>query len=307
MGATPDDYFQGPEGRNYDFGPGIGYGARGTFRIGRWNIVDLVYNATWIWTQSEPPGSKHHLHYANAEVQYPMKDYFAIGLSGGVYWRDSYYDNDPDVSFTTPIARVFFKTFIHNSTNSFGQSTRPEFIKFYKQPEKSKDWKTNLYDIILLEGTYLRNLSDFSQTYNKAYGFYANYGKHFSNKYHLIFKSGYLKYDYRNEAYNDSSSNSFCSIPVQIGGRYYVLKDRVMPYFSFINGVNVILQDRNLEGEPDKQTLVRYVWQLGFGLTFKLMPQLNLDLSAKYNDDFYDPSAMMTSFEYTGGLSFNLK
>lgn len=305
MGATPDDYIDTTltEGRNYDFGPGVGVGIMGNFKIGKWDIVNLAYSSGWIWTQSEPADSKHHLHFAVAELQYPMKDYFAIGLSGGVYWRNSYYKNDPDVNFTTPVARVFFKTIIESENSPVGQSNL--YIE-KKSDTKEKGWKKNLSDIILIEGTYLRNLGEFSQTYNKAFGFYANYGKHFSNKYHLIFKSGYAKFDYRNNAYNDSSHSSFYTVPLQIGGRYYVLKNRVMPYFAFINGINLVFQDRNLNGSEDKQTLVRYTWQAGFGLVFKIMKQLNFDISLKYNDNFYDPDAMMTSFEYTGGLSLNL-
>lgn len=112
MGATPNDYFAGPEGRNYDFGPGAGGGINFGIKSGRWDIVNLYYNTSWIWTQSDPAESKHHLHFANIQLQYPMKDYFAIGVDLGSYWRNSYYDNYEDVFFKTPVVRIFFKTAI---------------------------------------------------------------------------------------------------------------------------------------------------------------------------------------------------
>jgi hypothetical protein len=110
MGATPDDYFAGPEGRNYDFGPGLGLSLEGTIKDGRWNVLNLIYNSGWIWTQSDPAESKHHLHYLILEGQYPMKDYFSIGASVGAYWRESNYTNHPDVTFKTPVVRLFFRT-----------------------------------------------------------------------------------------------------------------------------------------------------------------------------------------------------
>lgn len=305
MGATPDDYFEGPEGRNYDFGPGVGFGLSADWRIGRWNIAELSYTSGWLWTQSEPSGSRHHLHYANAQLQYPMKDYFTLGIGAGVYWRESEYINDPDVTFTTPIVRVFIKTLINSAENKNDEISEVNVFDKNTLTVK-KNWKKGLSDIILLEGNYIRNLSSFSEVYNNAYGMYGGYGKQFSDKFHLIFKSGYSKYDYKNETAGDSNSGNFSVVPVRIGGKYYVLNGIVMPFFSFYSGINFVLQDNNLNGVPDKQSLIRYVWEAGFGLSFKLFKQLNLDLSANYNDNFYNPDAMMTSFEYTGGFSFNL-
>lgn len=112
MGATPNDYFAGPEGRNYDFGPGIGMNLRGALKKGRWELISLLYSSGWIWTQSEPTGSKHHLHFATLNLEYPMKDYFALGLNLGAYWRNSYYDYADEVHFKTPIVRFYFKTLI---------------------------------------------------------------------------------------------------------------------------------------------------------------------------------------------------
>lgn len=308
MGATPDDYFEGPEGRNYDFGPGVGGGLNAFWKIGPWKIVDVAYVSQWLWTQSEPPDSKHHLHFANIEAQYPFKNYFAIGVSAGVYWRNSFYTYEPDVEFTTPVARVFFKTILQSSKSETAQVDQGyQGRKSYSEIKKSNDWTKNLSDMILIEGTYQRNLSSFSEIYNKAYSFYGGYGKHFSNKYHLIFKSGYAQYELREQYDNDTGYSSLSAIPIQLGGRYYVLKNRVMPYFSFFNGINLLFGKNDLQGNPDDKTLVKYMWQVGFGLSFKLMKQLNFDVSANYNDNFYEPEAMLTSFQYNAALSFNLR
>src|SRR6187401_2457582 len=104
-------------------------------------------------------------------------------------------------------------------------------------------WEQKITDVILLEATYNRNLGEFSEIYNKAAGFYVSYGKYMGKSYHLILRSGYTGY-----------SVTFTAIPLQFGGRYYVLNDRFMPYFSFMNGINIISQDQNIAGAEDKQT-----------------------------------------------------
>jgi hypothetical protein len=98
MGATPTDYFEDVEGRNYDFGPGAGINLAGTVRSGVWDIVKLQYTSKWIWTQSEPADSKHHLHFLFLNGGYPITDYFLIGAGAGVYWRNSAYNYPTEIS-----------------------------------------------------------------------------------------------------------------------------------------------------------------------------------------------------------------
>lgn len=170
--------------------------------------------------------------------------------------------------------------------------------------DKKEKWEENLSDFVMLEGVYHRNLGEFGQIYNKGNGLYLNYGKHFNNTYLVVFKTGYTDYKSRDGALEDSSA--FNTVPIQIGGRYYFMSSRFMPYISFVNGFNIISQERNIHGISDSQTLLRYMWQLGMGVSVKVIKEFSIDLSAKYNNNFYEPEAMMTSFEYSGGLTVSL-
>jgi hypothetical protein len=98
MGATPTDFFEHVEGRNYDFGPGVGINLSATVKSGIWNIVRLRYTSKWIWTQSEPADSKHHLHMLLLDGGYPITDYIFVGAGAGVYWRNSAYNYPSDIS-----------------------------------------------------------------------------------------------------------------------------------------------------------------------------------------------------------------
>ena len=113
MGATPNDYYTDPEGRNYDFGPGIGFNLSASIQNYIWNLVEIEYTSKWLYTQSEPSESRHHMHLLMINGQLPIKKYFAIGLGVGAYWRNSYYDNFEDVTRKNPVFRLFFKTALH--------------------------------------------------------------------------------------------------------------------------------------------------------------------------------------------------
>ncbi|MEJ2195346.1 MAG: DUF3943 domain-containing protein [Ignavibacteriaceae bacterium] len=112
MGATPNDYYVDVEGRNYDFGPGVGTRIVASIQNGIWNYVSLLYYGAWLWTQTEPSDSRHHIHFLIVEAQYPFTPYFSVGISAGIYWRNSYYDNYPDVTSNHPMGRIFFRTAI---------------------------------------------------------------------------------------------------------------------------------------------------------------------------------------------------
>lgn len=125
MGSTPNDFYVDVEGRTNDFGPGVGTRLSAAIQNGIWNYVSLLYYGAWIWTQSQPDNSKHHIHFLILEAQYPLTKYFSIGFSTGVYWRNSYYDSyegiingvnytrEPsDVTKNHPIGRLFFRTAI---------------------------------------------------------------------------------------------------------------------------------------------------------------------------------------------------
>ena len=109
MGATPTDYYEDVEGRNYDFGPGIGINIGASINKGIWNIVRFFYSSKWIWTQSEPSDSKHHLHFAWLDFELPLSRNYAISLGSGVYWRSSVYKYEPDINKTTPTIRILVK------------------------------------------------------------------------------------------------------------------------------------------------------------------------------------------------------
>jgi opacity protein-like surface antigen len=155
---------------------------------------------------------------------------------------------------------------------------------------------------IMLEGLYIRNLGHFSEVWANAAGGYLGYGIAFPDHNLLILRTGYIKNNLKDGVdYQDASS---VIIPLEIGGRYYFVDHRFMPFVQFMNGLNIVFEDTNLEGEKDDKTLVKYAWLVGFGLTVNLISNLNLDVGVHYQSNFYTTEAMNTGFKYVIGIGY---
>jgi len=157
---------------------------------------------------------------------------------------------------------------------------------------------------ILVEGLYLRNLGNFSQVWSTAAGGYVGYSIAFPAHNLLMMRTGFISNSLRDNTEIEDASLTI--IPLEIGGRYYFTDSRLMPFFQFINGLNIIFENINLEGEKEDKTLVKYSWQVGVGLTINLTDNFNVDVGANYQSNFYMTEAMNTGFEYVIGLGLAL-
>jgi opacity protein-like surface antigen len=164
--------------------------------------------------------------------------------------------------------------------------------------------RTYLSNRIMLEGIYKRNLGHFSDIWSSATGGFIGYGIAFPEHNLLIIRSGVIVNNLKDGVdYKDASSTI---IPLQIGGRYYFTDDRFMPFFTFMNGLNLVFENTNLEGVQEDRTLVKYAWELGFGLSASVVSNLIFDFSVNYNSHFYTTEAMMTGFTYNFGFAWAL-
>jgi len=164
--------------------------------------------------------------------------------------------------------------------------------------------ETFLKNRILVEGFYIRNLGNFGNVWSNASGGYIGYSFAFPEHNLLMLRTGFI-----NNTLNDGvnyQDASLTIIPIEIGGRYYFFDDRFMPFLQFMNGLNLVFENTNLEGKSEDKTLVKYAWQIGFGLTVNVMSSLSLDIGVNYQSNFYQHDAMNTGFEYAVGVGFTL-
>jgi hypothetical protein len=164
--------------------------------------------------------------------------------------------------------------------------------------------ETYLKNRILVEGLYIRNLGNFGEVWSNSTGGYIGYSIAFPEHNLLMMRTGFVSNTLKDGVnYEDASSTI---LPVEVGGRYYFIDNRLMPFVQFMNGINLIFENTNLEGEKEDKTLVKYAWQIGFGLTVNIISNLSFDITASYQSNFYHTEAMNTGFEYTAGIGFAL-
>jgi len=160
--------------------------------------------------------------------------------------------------------------------------------------------ETYLKNRILIEGFYIRNLGNFGDVWTNASGGYIGYSIAFPDRNLLMMRTGFINNNYE---FNVEDA-SLIMIPIEIGGRYYFFDDRFMPFLQFMNGLNLVFENTNLEGENKEKTMVKYAWQVGFGLTVNVISDLSLDIGVNYQSNFYQHDAMNTGFEYVFGMGW---
>ena len=204
---------------------------------------------------------------------------------------------------------------------SFSQSLTPLKLSDLKNnsnsfPVKitgSSDYKKELSDQIFITYNYIQNLGRFKDYYKDGTGFTINYGKYFPNSWLAVARTGYFKQNLR-EGVDSGGYKNFGVLPFHVGGRFYVYKNVFMPYFSFMNGINIIsASDFVGNDSPGDKTEIRYAFQVGFGFDVKFTKNFGINASINYNNSFWEDydiydqqnSEMMTGFEYVGGLTYN--
>jgi len=161
---------------------------------------------------------------------------------------------------------------------------------------------------IFIEGFYTRNLGNFGDVWTDASGGYIGYSIALPEHNLLIMRTGFINNQLDDDlklqedvAFSDAS---LTIIPIEIGGRYYFIDDRFMPFIQFMNGLNLVFENTNLEGESEDKTMVKYAWQIGFGLTINILSNPSFDIGVNYQSNFYQHDAMNTGFEYTFGIGY---
>lgn len=177
----------------------------------------------------------------------------------------------------------------------------------------NKDYLKQLDNQVFVGYSYIRNLGNFGDTYKYGSGITLNYGKYFPNSWLAIVRVGIINHELRT-GIDSGGYTDFKVYPVHIGGRFYVYKNVFMPYFSFMNGLNLV-STSNFLGNTDieDQFLVRYAFQVGFGFDVKFARNFGVNLNINYNNSFYEDydlytnqnSKMMTGFEYGAGVSYD--
>jgi len=105
LGAAKSDYFS-LSGREYDYGPGLGYKFGAEFWLNKYEFLSLWQEGHWIHSVN---GNKadHLVNLTRAKLDYPIKGFIGIGLEYIYYMAKRYYLDYPDVYAKNPELRLY--------------------------------------------------------------------------------------------------------------------------------------------------------------------------------------------------------
>ena len=168
---------------------------------------------------------------------------------------------------------------------------------------------------VSISGSGINSIGDFKEAWETGTAIYASYGTIYSSHWSVIFQTGYINFK-ENSEYNFTTSDpKFGIIPLQFGGRYYILLGGIRPFLSAMNGINIISAQYSAEvtdeeGRPSilviDETEWKYNFQVGLGLAGKIVSNLELEGALHYNSHIIDASIPYnaTGLEFTLGLNW---
>ena len=163
-------------------------------------------------------------------------------------------------------------------------------------------------NFIGVQGFTIDSFIHFKDSWEDASGFYVTYGSISSNNWSLIFQTGYLSFNANEEA-GFTGDEYFNMIPIQIGTRYYIARDRFRPFLLAMSGFNIIDAKYTVEETSFDGTEVKVNFQVGLGLGIMLFSNLEIEGQVKYNSHLIEPSLPynITGFEYGVELNWHLR
>ena len=159
--------------------------------------------------------------------------------------------------------------------------------------------------IVSLSARGITPIGIFSENWNTGGALYISYGWIYSEKWSVIFQTGYNKYRLKS-ASKYSNTPKLSMLPIQIGGRLYFLDGGIKPFFEAMSGINFIRlfykEDDTLVDE--RETHINF--QMGGGVAFRLSKNLRIETAVMYNSHLINPSIPynLTGFEYGIGVNW---
>jgi len=156
---------------------------------------------------------------------------------------------------------------------------------------------SNSEALISIKGTVISNIGEVKEIWETGSAIYLNYENISSNQFSYIFQTGYMKFKENPNHEFQGDDAYFNIIPIQVGGRYYILANSIRPFLMAMSGMNIIKSNypiyrTNDEGEEEivleSGTNTKLNFQVGLGLALELFSNLQIEVLANYNSHILD-------------------
>ena len=163
-----------------------------------------------------------------------------------------------------------------------------------------------------VRATTINNIGELKEMWETGSAIYISYENMSFTQFSYMFQTGYINY-MQNENYEFEGSDPYFNIiPIQVGGRYYILTDWIRPFLMAMTGVNIVNSkyalmpdEENTGNDEYSGTNIKLNFQVGLGLAVKLISNLQLEVLANYNSHVLDAP---THYNITGlevGIGLN--
>lgn len=174
--------------------------------------------------------------------------------------------------------------------------------------------QTNSESLISVRGTAIKNIGEIKNIWETGSAIYLSYENiSISNQFSYMFQAGYMQFkENPNHDFQGEDAN-FDIIPLQVGGRYYILINSIRPFLMAMTGANIISSTYPIlatpystERESVSNTEVKLNFQIGLGVAVKLLSSLQIEIIANYNSHILDAPTHynVTGLELGAGLSW---
>jgi hypothetical protein len=106
LGAAKSDYFN-LSGREYDYGPGVGYKVGADFWLDRWEFLSLWHQGHWVRSVNGNR-AQHYVNFTRAKIEFPIRGFIGAGVDYVLYIGDRNYRDFSDVYARNPELRLYF-------------------------------------------------------------------------------------------------------------------------------------------------------------------------------------------------------
>ena len=167
--------------------------------------------------------------------------------------------------------------------------------------------------LISIKGTSIKNIGEVKDIWDTGSAIYLSYENISSNQFSYMLQTGYMQFkENPNHDFQGQDAN-FNIIPLQVGGRYYILINSIRPFLMAMSGINIINSEYPIipvpssdENESVNNTEVKLNFQVGLGLALKLFSNLQIEVLANYNSHILDAPTHynLTGLELGAGLNW---
>lgn len=169
---------------------------------------------------------------------------------------------------------------------------------------------------ISIRGTAINNIGEIKARWETGTALYLSYENISTTHFSYMFQVGYINYKQNpNYVFDGTDDPYFYNIPIQVGGRYYILTNWIRPFLMAMTGANILNTNYGLLAVEDsegwgefKGTNIKLNFQVGLGLAVKLFSELQLEVIANYNSHVLNAPTHynITGLELGAGLNWGL-